>query len=255
MDNKKFNSKLKMFISFFIIALVFSKAISMSPRMVKIEEFREMETKKSQSKYLASTITVDDKKRSIVNNPDDNLVLINKDRYLPDGYKPKDLVVPDVDFSFDEDVDKRYLRKEAAEHLEKLFKAAKKDGIELYASSGYRPYERQVELFNAKLEKDGEAEAKRLVAMPGQSEHQTGLAMDVTSREIKFLLEKEFEDTKEGKWIKDNSHKFGFIIRYPKEKENITLYSYEPWHIRYVGKDAETIYKEKVSLEEFLANK
>lgn len=247
--------KFKLFATFFIVAVILNKAISMSPRALTLQDFHDEEKSKIESNYLKKTIEIDSQDRKIVKNPDDYLVLINKDRFLPDGYEPKDLVIPDVDFSFEEDIPKRYIRKEAAYQLEKLFKAGKKDGIELYASSGYRPYSRQVQVYEAKIEKDGEDEAKKLVAMPGQSEHQTGLAMDVTSRSIGFLLEEEFEDTKEGQWVKDNAHNFGFIIRYPKDKVESTQYSYEPWHLRYVGDDAKDIYKSNLSLEEYLEKK
>ncbi|PEK12086.1 peptidase M15 [Bacillus toyonensis] len=84
----------------------------------------------------------------------------------------------------------------------------------------------------------------------GHSEHQTGLTMDVKS--INNELELSFAKTKEGKWLKENVHRAGFIIRYPKEKENVIGYAYEPWHIRYVGDDAEKIYKEKLTLGEYM---
>ena len=94
-----------------------------------------------------------------------------------------------------------------------------------------------------------------LVAYPGQSEHQTGLAMDVSSQSVGFTLEEDFGQAKEGIWLKDNAHKFGFIIRYGKDNTHITGYSYEPWHIRYVGKDvANEIYEKNITLEEFLGD-
>ncbi len=189
----------------------------------------------------------------IVKEPNHILSLVNKDISLPENYEPNDLITPNVRFSFEEDIEKKLLRKEAAHQLEKLFLASEKEGLELYAVSGYRSFKRQESLFNNKKEKDGLAEASKLVAIPGHSEHQTGLAMDVSSRDVNLLLEESFEDTDEGKWIRDNSHKFGFIIRYPKEKEKITLYSYEPWHLRYVGIEAaKEIYENNLSLEEYL---
>ena len=190
--------------------------------------------------------------KQLIENVDDILIVINKKRYLDSDYKPNDLVVPNVKFSFDGEHEKKYMRQEAASALEELFNQAKEEGIYLYAVSGYRSYSTQERLFKNRANRVGEEEANKLSARPGESEHQTGLAMDVTSQSAKFDLIEEFGDTEEGKWLKDNAHKFGFIIRYLKEKTDITGYSYEPWHIRYVGKDvAKKIYNEGITLEEY----
>lgn len=191
----------------------------------------------------------------VVKNVDDILVLVNKKRNLPADYIPSDLVKPDVNFSFKEDIPKRYLRKEAAEALEKLFEEAKQDNIILYAVSGYRSYNRQKTLFDNKSNQVGPEAANLVVAYPGQSEHQTGLAMDVSSQSANFALEEYFEDTPEGKWLKDNAHRAGFIIRFKKDATDITGYSYEPWHIRYVGEDvAKEIYERDIVLEEYFGD-
>ncbi|MBU5675201.1 M15 family metallopeptidase [Alkaliphilus sp. MSJ-5] len=190
--------------------------------------------------------------KQLIENVDDILIVINKKRYLDSDYKPNDLVVPNVKFSFDGEHEKKYMRQEAASALEELFNQAKEEGIYLYAVSGYRSYSTQERLFKNRANRVGEEEANKLSARPGESEHQTGLAMDITSQSAKFDLIEEFGDTEEGKWLKDNAHKFGFIIRYLKEKTDITGYSYEPWHIRYVGKDvAKKIYNEGITLEEY----
>ncbi|HHY74025.1 MAG TPA: M15 family metallopeptidase [Bacillus bacterium] len=189
-------------------------------------------------------------------NPDDLLVLVNKQHKLPEDYVPSDLVVPNIPFSFAEDVPKRYVRREAAEALEQLFAAAKVENIELLGASGYRSYARQEAIFAANVQQKGEAEANKVSAVPGESEHQTGLAMDVTSKYVGYDLIEEFAETKEGIWLKNHAHNFGFIIRYPKGKEAITGYSYEPWHIRYVGVDVATeIYQKDFTLEEYFATK
>lgn len=186
----------------------------------------------------------------------DILILVNKKHPLSSDYAPEDLVVPDVSFSFKGYHSKKQMRKEAATALEKLFAGANDEGIKLYAVSGYRPYERQKNIFNNKARKVGEEEANKVVAYPGQSEHQTGLAIDVSSPSVKNGLVESFGDTKEGIWLKENSYKYGFIIRYPKEKEHITGYSYEPWHIRYIGKEAaEYIFENDITLEEYILNK
>lgn len=192
----------------------------------------------------------------IVKNTEDMLVLVNKRRNLPSDYKPKDLVVPKVSFSFKEDLEKRYLREEAALGLEELFEEAEKNNHILYAVSGYRSYNTQKGVFDRKEKSVGFEKANQLVAFPGQSEHQTGLAMDISSKSANLSLEEVFGQVPEGIWVKENAHKFGFIIRYPKEATEITGYSYEPWHIRYVGKEVATeIYEKNVTLEEFLGDK
>ena len=184
---------------------------------------------------------------------DSVLVLVNKKRYLDSDYKPDDLVEPNVKFSFDGEHEKRYMRKEAAGALEELFGQAYEEGIYIFALSGYRSYNTQKWLFENSASKKGEEEANKLIARPGESEHQTGLAMDITSQSVQFDLKIKFGETKEGKWVKDNAHKFGYIIRYAKDKEDITGYNYEPWHLRYVGKEAaEEIYNKGIALEEYL---
>jgi zinc D-Ala-D-Ala carboxypeptidase len=189
----------------------------------------------------------------IIENPTNILSMVNKEYTLPEEYEPTDLVAPNVEFSFgEEDIPKRYLRQEAAQALEELFSIAKNNGIELLAVSGFRSYSRQQGIFNVEKEDKGEEQALHAVALPGQSEHQTGLAMDVTSRSVNLEITEDFGESIEGKWVKENAHKAGFIIRYPKGKESITGYQYEPWHLRYVGKEkAAIIYKNGLTLEEY----
>jgi len=147
------------------------------------------------------------------------------------------------------------MRKEAATALEKMFAEAKSAGIDLAAVSGYRSYGRQNTLFNAEVKRVGKERAVEAVAFPGSSEHQTGLTMDISSRSNNFNLNEEFETTKEGIWLRHNAHKYGFILRYPKGKEDITGYMYEPWHFRYVGVKAATeIYENDWTLEEYFEN-
>lgn len=187
-----------------------------------------------------------------VENPYDVLAVANKEHALPEDYEPEDLVTPDIPFPFDEDLPKKHLRQVAADAIEDLVAAGEKDGVSIFGQSGFRSYDRQVELFESYAEEHGEEEANTYSARPGESEHQTGLVMDVTSEDIGFDINEDFADTEEGKWLKDHAHEYGFIIRYPEEKENITQYQYEPWHIRYVGKQAaETIYENEATLEEY----
>ncbi|WP_406620535.1 D-alanyl-D-alanine carboxypeptidase family protein [Bacillus atrophaeus] len=187
-----------------------------------------------------------------IQNPDNILALVNKEYALPGTYEPSDLVIPNVKFSFDEKIQKRYIRKEAAKALEELFNAGKEKGYELAAVSGYRAYDRQEVIFNNEVSQKGEKKAKEAVAYPGQSEHQTGLAMDISSRSNGFELNEAFGGTDDGKWVQNHAYEYGFIIRYPKGKEDITKYEYEPWHLRYVGKKAaKVIHDHGLTLEEY----
>ncbi|UCZ54076.1 D-alanyl-D-alanine carboxypeptidase family protein [Bacillus shivajii] len=189
----------------------------------------------------------------LVKDPDDILVLVNKENHLPAGYTPFDLMEPDVPFPFDEDLPQKLMRAEAAEALELLFEATEKEGLHLFAQSGYRSYNRQREIFTWNANERGEEQANQYSARAGESEHQTGLAMDVTTHEVNFRLTTDFADTAEGQWIAENAANYGFIIRYPKGKEHITGYQYEPWHLRYVGKEvAKEIMENNLTLEEYL---
>ena len=142
----------------------------------------------------------------------------------------------------------------AAAALEELFAGAKEDGLQLYATSGFRSYSTQKAIFDRKSQQRGEKAANASVAKPGYSEHQTGLAMDVEGQSsLGIGLVDDFGETPEGKWLAENCHEYGFIIRYPKGKTDITGYIYEPWHIRYVGKEAaEEIAELDVTFEEYI---
>lgn len=192
----------------------------------------------------------------VVTNPDHILVLVNKERNLPADYIPDDLIAPDIPFAFEGDHPKKLMREEAAEALQQLFSRAWDDALEIYGLSGYRSYETQRHIFAYNVEQRGEEEANRFSARPGQSEHQTGLAMDVTSPGVGFTLTQAFGETPEGRWLEEHAHEFGFIIRYPEDSEHITGYQYEPWHLRYVGIEHATAIREAgLTLEEYLERK
>ena len=164
---------------------------------------------------------------TVVNNPSSILVLVNKTHKLPDGYAPKDLVYPNVRFPYKEKIEKRKLRAVAAHALEEMFAAADRAGITLYGESGYRSYDRQVAIYEQNVKTLGKEKAAMVSAYPGTSEHQTGLAIDITSADMLSAgdpLTAKFGETKAGKWVTANAYRFGFIIRYPKGKENITGY-------------------------------
>ena len=138
--------------------------------------------------------------------------------------------------------------------FEKMAEAAKAEGIELVAFSGYRSYEYQKTLYDRYVNRDGKEAADRYSARPGYSEHQTGLAFDIGEKGKEDLwLTSAFGETKAGQWLAQNSHKFGFILRYPKGKEQITGFMHESWHFRYLEGDLATkIYEAGVTLEEYL---
>ncbi len=191
--------------------------------------------------------------KPIIDLNDPFIFLVNKEvGVLDETYVPENLVVPDVAFSTPVD-ERKHMVKEAADALEQLFVHAKNDGITLHAQSGYRSYGTQQSLYNTYVRVNGEEAANTFSAKPGESEHQTGLAMDVTSDSVDNLLVQEFGETVEGIWVREHAAEFGFIIRFGQGKEDITGYMYEPWHLRYVGvKHAKYITEHGLTLEEYL---
>lgn len=189
---------------------------------------------------------------SLDTEPDSISVFVNKEYTLPESYVPENLVTPDVNFFGTNTGGKNMLREEAATALEKMFDDASDEGISLYGVSGYRSYARQKEIYEKNVRLRGSKSTNKVSASPGHSEHQTGLAIDISSKSLGENLTGEFADTPEGKWVAKNCYRYGFIVRYPKGAEKITGYSYEPWHIRYVGTElSEYIYNEDITLEEY----
>ena len=182
----------------------------------------------------------------IVENPNNYLTLINKNYQLKSNFVPNDLESISLKYSNSD----KYLRHEAKINFEKLSEDASLLGYRIIAVSAYRDYNYQNELFNYYVEEKGLEYALECSAKPGHSEHQSGLAVDVEGSNKDY---DNFIDTKEYIWMKDNAHKYGFILRYPKGKENITGFKFEPWHYRYVGKEVATyLYQNNLTLEEYL---
>ncbi|MBE5771057.1 MAG: D-alanyl-D-alanine carboxypeptidase family protein [Clostridiales bacterium] len=179
-----------------------------------------------------------------------NLFLVNRDYALASDYVPNDLTRPDVQMTSSN----IKMRSEAAAALEEMFQAAKDEmGYTLVAVSGYRSYGQQSAIFERKVKNVGKKAALLLVAPPGCSEHQLGLAMDLGCKRNTSLTES-FINTPEGAWVAENAHRFGYIIRYKEEWTEITGYSYEPWHVRYVGKEhAQRIHALDIPLEYYIA--
>lgn len=180
-----------------------------------------------------------------VKNPDAIMVLVNKNYQLNQQYVPNDLETISIQYAYEN----KKLRKEAKEAFEMLSRDAKNLGYRIIVTSAYRDYQYQQKLFEEYTKEKGEAYALECSARPGHSEHQTGLAIDVAGSNDDY---DEFESTIEFPWMKENAHLYGFILRYPKGKEKITGFKYEPWHYRYVGNEiAKIIYEENITLEEY----
>lgn len=182
----------------------------------------------------------------LVDNENDITLLVNKYNYLNENYVPNDLTLINPKYTTRENK----LRAQAASSFEALAADALKDGIKIYAASSYRSYSYQKNLYNYYVSIDGIEEADTYSARPGFSEHQTGLAVDIANIN-KILIE---ENDKEFTWLKNNAHKYGFILRYQKSTEKITGYIYEPWHYRYVGTElASYIYSNNITYDEYIA--
>ncbi len=158
----------------------------------------------------------------------DGILIANKSISLPEDYDPG--MLP-----------------ETVKAFKQLQEAAAAEGLNIYEGSGYRSYQYQIKAYNSLVEAYGHEYADRISAKPGHSEHQTGYTVDCNTINDKFI------QTPEGKWLDEHCHEFGFIIRYPEGKEDITGYAYECWHIRYVGVEVATeIYEQGLTLEEYL---
>lgn len=192
-----------------------------------------------------------------IDNEDVDL-LINKYYGLKDGYVPSDLVeikytcTQGKDYSCST-MDKQQLRKEAAIAYETFVEAAKKESIDIVSIASYRSYEYQNNLYSYYLGEHGREYADKYYARPGHSEHNTGLAVDISFNDHPF---NEIEKYDGYDWIIENMHKYGFILRYPEDKTDITKYGYESWHLRYVGKEvASYLYENDLTLDEYHAMK
>ena len=158
----------------------------------------------------------------------DDILIVNKTYSLPEDYDPG-------------------VSQVALNAFNEMAEAASADGISLWINSGYRSYQEQEELYNGYASERGTEAADEVSSRPGHSEHQTGLAFDVNDTSFSF------ENSPEADWLNAHCAEYGFIIRFPKEKEKYTGYTYEPWHIRYLGtKLAKEITDSGLSLEEYL---
>lgn len=183
-------------------------------------------------------------------------ILVNQKHPLPKNYVPSNLVITDNNeqnfHHYKNENLKPMIHEVVFEKFKKLQEDASMDGVFVIIDSGYRSYEYQKKVFDSLVSEKGQEYAKKFVAQPGCSEHQTGLAFDFAVLRNGCYSDDIKEKDKESKWMKENAYRYGFILRYPKGKESITGYSFEPWHYRYVGEDlAKYIDQNQLTLEEY----
>ena len=181
----------------------------------------------------------------------DTSILVNKYYYLKKDFAPDDLVTISQTYSWGESGSQK-VRKIVYEAFLDMWNSANSEGYYLMVNSSYRTYQDQESVYNNYRNTSGQTYADSIASRPGYSEHQTGLAIDIFSKTNTSSAT--FKDSAEAKWLKENAHKFGFILRYPEGKEDITGTTYEAWHYRYVGVDiAKYIYEHDITFDEYYA--
>lgn len=229
--NRKVTFLLFAIVAAIILTIILTKQVN-APTTVNNAETSPSDSSKSTPEFNKQKYSIDD--------PASLWVVVNKKRPLPSNYVPAGMT----------SVGGVSLRPEASQAMVDLQKSAAAAGYSVGALSGYRSFAEQTSTYNGFVSQDGTADADRYSARPGHSEHQTGLAVDLGTGECD--LEACFGNTPTGKWLAQNAYKYGFIIRYPEGKESITGYQYEPWHLRYVGKElAEQLQKTGQTMEQF----
>lgn len=242
------------FINFIVIAVVLiTLIITLIVTAIKSKSVDTAikETKIERNVILANATQYNIKESIVSKLSAWRLLLVNKNNYLPEDYKVElKTIIGNMK------VDKRVYN-----DLKQMLNDAKKENLNLLICSSYRSTDKQKKLFNDKVkeykkkgynDEDAYREASYWVLIPGTSEHETGLSVDIVSIDNQVLDENQ-EKTKEQKWLMENSYKYGFILRYPTNKKDITGVNYEPWHYRYVGKEnALQIKKLNVCLEEYI---
>lgn len=249
----KIRNKFKFIYAIVIIIVLITLVITLIVTNIKNKSIDTAikETKVEENIALANATLYNIKENISSRLNDWKLILVNKENYLPDNYEVN-LKTINGNMKVDERI---------YNDLKNMLNDAKKENLDLLICSSYRSTSKQKKLFNDKIKEyknkgysDEEAykEASYWVLIPGTSEHETGLSVDIVSIDNQVLDENQ-EKTKEQKWLMENSYKYGFILRYPTNKKDITGVNYEPWHYRYVGKEnALQIKKLNVCLEEYI---
>lgn len=216
-------------------------------------------TEKTTSAPAEQAITVDLPGASAVparledyTDPSSLWVVVSKDHPLKTAsYRPSDLTLMAAVSRTDKSDDERSLRAVVVDDFTSMLNAAKTAGYDLMIGSGFRSYDLQATYYSHYVAVSGEEAANKYSAKPGQSEHQTGLVADVTLRSMECYLDTCFGETAAGKWVAEHAADYGFIVRYPADKTEITKYQYEPWHLRYVGKPlAQALQQSSLTLDE-----
>lgn len=177
-------------------------------------------------------------------------LLVNKFNYLPENYDDNlDIVSVKNWYAFGDD---KQILKTVYDKFIEMYNAANNEGLKLVISSAYRSNKEQIDIYNNYEKRKNKEYADKYAARPGFSEHETGLALDIFT--TKYPTTDTFENSEEYKWLLDNSYKYGFILRYPKDKEYLTGYAYESWHFRYLGVDLATkVHEEGITYDEYYA--
>lgn len=249
---------IEIFVSIILQSIIYNKSLEkteqarlLTASTIKVI-FETKEAKRKEPVYIL--LPNANKFKAIIEDyslPNSIWALVNKTNSIPTDYIPESLVIPDVATRLDKSNDERSVRSDIAPAVVELFSAAKNDGYELMIGSGYRSAALQSIYFYSLANTVGEVQANISIARPGESEHQTGLAIDISTISYECYLDNCFEYTNGGQWLANNAHKYGFILRYPKNKTDITGYMYESWHFRYVGIDLATaLYQSELTLEE-----
>ena len=187
-------------------------------------------------------------RKYVLEDPSNTALLIKKGFSISKDYVPEDLVEVNIPTA----TTNNKMRSDAAKALESMYQDAKKEGLTLVVNSAYRSYEDQQKIYDEYFRIYDEVTAASLVAVPGTSEHQLGLSVDLTSQSVIDGQYGVFGSTPEYQWVIKNAYKYGFILRYPSDKIDITGIANEPWHYRYVGvKLATKLYEEGLTLEEY----
>lgn len=230
--NMEYNQKLASIISAqYYIPDNLDRYLAYSPKTDNIDDIISIVNVGADSEWYTNTEET---------NLDDGIkMLVNKFHYLNEDYLPDDIVPISNWYAYEG----HSTKKEVYDHYVSMWNDANEQGLVLLVNSSYRTFEEQQEQYD--MSNDDYA------SRPGYSEHQTGLALDIVSDGVQG---NEFENTDEFRWLQENAHKYGFILRYPKDKEYITGYNYESWHYRYVGKDLATKVKESgLTYDEYYA--
>lgn len=249
---RKLSNRIKYLLLIALLVLGVFELAAIIHRVNQPESTKHLSGSNSTGQTLQNSPPAFNKNQFSVDQAGSLWAVVDKGRILPSTYVPEGLAAPKIPLRLGSASLEMHVRADTAVALEQMATEAISQGVHLMLASGYRSYNNQVATYNGFVRTDGVAKADTYSARPGHSEHQTGLAADLEPVSRKCELQDCFGDTPEGRWLADNCYKFGFIIRYQKGAQNLTGYQYEPWHVRYVGKDlAAQVQQSGKTLEQF----